>query len=171
MRNEKKPSRPQASETHIREMHDRAAAAGARAAQHDFNAENIIAEAESAHQQMCRDAVQRREERMEHARKMAADMIAQAEAAVAQAKAAAAQHVTRAEADAEEERRGREAQAEENLRQAHLVAQQERDKQAAEQRDRDYWTWLATDQAIQSGLSGATPTLVDGELDVRGAEQ
>jgi vacuolar-type H+-ATPase subunit H len=156
-----KTTRPQASESAIREMHARAAAAGQRAAQHDTNALRIVGEAEAGAEQMRRAAANRHDERMEHARKMAADIIAAAQAQ-------AQQHVANQQAEADEERCRTEAVAEENLQQAHKVAQQERDQQAAEQRDRDYWTSLASAEAAAAGLPAVPPTApldtVEGEV-------
>jgi colicin import membrane protein len=155
-------------------MHDRASNAAGRAAQHDTNALRIVGEAEAGAGQMRRDAEQRHSERMDAARKMAADNIAKAEAEaariIADAKRLAAQHVDQQEREADEERRQTEAAAEENLRQAHLVAQAERDKQAAEQRDRDYWTSLASSEAAAAGLPAVPPTapfdtVPDGQRD------
>lgn len=143
--------RPAASQAAIREMHDRASAAAHRAAQHDTNAIRIVTEAESAAEQMRRDAEARHNERMEHARKMATEMVAAAEAQ-------AAQHIATQQAEADAERRSREQLAESNLQQAHRVAQQERDKQAAEQQDRDYWTSLASSEAAAAGLPAVPPT-------------
>ena len=145
------PDRPAASEAAIREMHDKASAAAHRAAQHDTNAIRIVGEAEAGAEQMRRDAETRHNERMEHARKMAADMIAAAEQQ-------AAQHIARQQAEADDDRMRTEQTAEENLRQAYKVAQAERDNQAAEQRDRDYWTSLASSEAAAAGLPAVPPT-------------
>jgi colicin import membrane protein len=170
--------RPQASETAIREMHDRASAAAHRAAQHDTNAIRIVGEAEAGAEQMRRDAEQRHNDHVEHARKMAADMIAAAEAeqarVVAAARAQAAQRIAQAEAEAEAERGRILADADENLRQAHKVAQQQRDQQTAEQQDRDYWTSLASSEAAHANLPAVPPTapfgtVPDGQLDASGA--
>lgn len=170
--------RPAASETAIREMHDRARAAAHRAAQHDTNAIRIVGEAEAGAEQMRRDAEQRHSDHVEHARKMAADMIAAAEAEqarfVAATRAQAAQRVAQAEAEAEAERGRILADADDNLQQAHKVAQQQRDQQTAEQQDRDYWTSLASAEAAAAGLPAVPPTapfetVPDGQLDASGA--
>jgi hypothetical protein len=156
------PERPSASESAIREMHDRASAAAHRAAQHDTDAIRIVNEAEAGAEQMRRDAAKLHEERMESARRMAADNIAKAEAdakkIVEDAKRLAAQHVEHQQAEADAKRRQTEVNADENLQQAYRVAQQERDKQAAEQRDRDYWTSLASAEAAAAGLPAVPPT-------------
>lgn len=157
--------RPAASETAIREMHDRASNAAGRAAQHDTNAIRIVGEAEAGAEQMRRDAARRAEDHMEKARKMAADMIERAEAELAAARTQAAQHIATQQSEAEEQRTRTEATADENLRQAHKVAQSERDLQSAEQRDRDYWTSLASSEAAAAGLPAVPPTLTDGQLD------
>lgn len=171
--------RPAASETAIRAMYDRAAGHGAAAAQHETAALRTVAEAESAAESMRRDAAARAEEHRQNARKMAADHIAGAEAEaarlIAQAKALAAQRVAEADAEAEEKERGLQKDADENLTEAHRLAQSERDKQMAEQQDRDYWTSLASAEAAAAGLPAVPPTAPfetvpdAGQLDASGA--
>jgi vacuolar-type H+-ATPase subunit H len=146
-----KTTRPQASETAIREMHDRASAAAHRAAQRDTDALRVISEAERATEEAVREADQRASVRMEDARKAAANIIAVAEAQ-------AAQHIAQAEAEAEAKRGKARMDADEHMRQAHVIAQKHRDAQAAEQRDRDYWTSLASAEAAAANLPAVPPT-------------
>ena len=172
-RTRNRTERPVAPEAGIRVLNDQAAQAAATATFHQTEAFRIVAEAEAAAEQMRGDAARRAEEHREHARKMAADHVAAAEEEaakiVARAKAVAGERIAQADAEAAEKERGLLTDAEENLAQAHRVAQDSRDKQAAAEQLRDYLKGLGAAEASAAGLPAVTETLTDGELDVRQA--
>jgi hypothetical protein len=145
------PQRPYASETAIREMHDKAAMHRNRAAGHEQAAAQVERNAADVTSQVVNEAKENAAAYVAKAQETAAEM-------VRQAKAQADADVAAAEEKAAAELQAAQGQA--------AVIRTERDAEVKSER---YWSGLAAEEAEHAGLPSVRETLTDGQLDASGA--
>jgi hypothetical protein len=141
------PHRPYASETALREMHDKAAMHRGRAADHEQAAAQVVRDAEAATSGTVTAAREKATAYVQQAQETAAEL-------VRQAKAQADEEVRQAEETAAAEMQAAEGHA--------GLIRADRDAEVKAER---YWSGLAAEEAEHAGLPSVRETLTDGQLD------